>query len=62
MREAGLLGDYVKSHPEVTDVLFTGGDPMIMSAKVFESYVTPLLERGAENIQTIRIGTKVLGY
>ena len=61
-REAGLLGDYIKSHKEVTDVLFTGGDPMIMNAKVFESYITPLLEEGAENLQTIRIGTKVLGY
>jgi L-lysine 2,3-aminomutase len=61
-REAGLLSDYVKAHEEVTDVLFTGGDPMIMKAKVIETYINPLLENGAENLQTIRIGTKALGY
>jgi L-lysine 2,3-aminomutase len=62
MREAGLLADYVKAHPEVTDVLFTGGDPMIMKAKVFENYINPLLDNNADNLQTIRIGSKALGY
>ncbi|HQF42587.1 MAG TPA: lysine 2,3-aminomutase, partial [Ignavibacteriaceae bacterium] len=29
-REAELLVKYVKEHKEISDVLFTGGDPMIM--------------------------------
>ena len=61
-RESADLVNYLKQHPEVTDVLFTGGDPMIMSAKVFSAYVTPLLEADLPNLQTIRIGTKALGY
>jgi KamA family protein len=61
-KEASLLKDYVKANPQVTDILFTGGDPMIMKAKVFASYITPLLESDVPNLQTIRIGTKALGY
>ena len=34
-KEATLLRDYVIEHKQVTDILFTGGDPMIMKAKVF---------------------------
>lgn len=62
MREADLLVEYIKEHPEVTDVLFTGGDPMIMKTKVLASYIEPLLEADLPNLRTIRIGTKALGY
>ena len=62
MKETDLLVQYLKVHREVTDVLFTGGDPMIMKAKVFRSYIEPLLDKELWNVQTIRIGTKSLGY
>lgn len=62
MRETELLVKYIKEHPEVTDVLFTGGDPLIMKAKNLASYIEPLLEADLPNLQTIRIGTKALGY
>lgn len=61
-KEANQLKDYVKQNPQVTDVLFTGGDPMIMKTKVFETYIKPLLEGDIANLQTIRIGTKALSY
>jgi len=61
-KEASLLNEYVRSHKEITDILFTGGDPMIMKAKVFATYIDALLENKPENLQTIRIGTKVLAY
>lgn len=61
-KEAATLYDYVKTNKEVTDILFTGGDPMIMKAKVFESYIEPFLQRRPDNLQSIRIGTKVLSY
>ncbi|MDP2387753.1 MAG: lysine 2,3-aminomutase [Bacteroidota bacterium] len=61
-KEASLLRDYVKQNRHVTDILFTGGDPMIMKAKVFASYIEPLLEENISNLQTIRIGTKALAY
>ncbi len=59
-RETELMVEYLKSHPEITDVLFTGGDPMIMGAKHLEKYVLPILD--VPSIKTIRFGTKVLGY
>ncbi len=61
-KEAMHLRDYVKEHPEVTDILFTGGDPMIMKTKIFASYIEPLLAEDIPNLQTIRIGTKALSY
>jgi L-lysine 2,3-aminomutase len=44
----------------VTSVLFTGGDPMIMSEAVLRRYLEPLLE--VEQLESIRIGTKSLAY
>ena len=62
MKEADLLRRYLMKHTEVTDVLFTGGDPMIMKTKIFDAYIDSLLTDDLPNIQTIRIGTKALGY
>jgi KamA family protein len=53
---------YLRSHTEVTSVLITGGDPMIMGAAVLRRYVEPLLGPGLEHIESIRIGTKSLAY
>ena len=61
-KEADLLVKYLKEHPEVTDVLFTGGDPMIMKSKVLASYIDPLLDADLPNLRNIRIGTKGLAY
>ncbi|GGS73144.1 KamA family radical SAM protein [Planobispora rosea] len=55
----GLIG-YLKEHPEVTSVLLTGGDPMIMGEPVLRRYLEPLLQ--LEQIESIRIGTKSLAY
>lgn len=62
MKETELLIKYLQEHTEVTDLLFTGGDPMIMKHKIFASYIDALLEADIPNLQTIRIGTKSLGY
>ncbi|MFD1939131.1 MULTISPECIES: KamA family radical SAM protein [Nonomuraea] len=51
---------YLGEHPEVTSVLLTGGDPMIMGESVLRRYVEPLLE--VEQLESIRIGTKSLAY
>ncbi len=61
-KDAQVLVDYLEQHPEVTDVLFTGGDPMIMKAKILEVYIRPLLSKKMKHIRSIRIGTKALGY
>ena len=61
-KEAGNLVRYLRRHPEVTDVLFTGGDPMVMRSRVLQSYVDPLLNGGLESLRSIRIGTKAPAY
>ncbi len=61
-KEAELLVKYVKDHKEVTDVLFTGGDPLIMKTKHLETYIRPLLEANIEHLRNIRIGSKALAY
>lgn len=58
--EAENLKRYVMAHPELTDVLITGGDPMVMKARVLERFITPLLD--IPHLQTIRIGTKSLAW
>ncbi len=62
MTETETLVSYIKLHPEITDILFTGGDPLIMSAKRLAMYIEPLLSPELSHLQTIRIGTKALGY
>ena len=54
--------DYLRQHREVTSVLITGGDPMIMGAPVLRRYIEPLLEPGLEHIESVRIGSKALAY
>ena len=60
-RERNFL-DYISSHKEVSDVLITGGDPMIMQAKGLSQYILPFLEKGMEHVKNIRIGSKSLTY
>ncbi len=59
-REAASLAAYVREHPEVQTVLFTGGDPMVMKTTVLQRYLEPLLD--IEHLTTIRIGTKATAY
>ena len=62
MKEADLLKQYLLKNKKVTDLLFTGGDPMTMSAKLLSGYIEPLLLPEFDHIHTIRIGTKSLSY
>lgn len=60
--ETENLVAYLKAHPEVTDLLITGGDPMIMKTSVLRRYVEPLLAPELGHVRHIRIGTKALAY
>ncbi|OBA88875.1 lysine 2,3-aminomutase [Mycobacteriaceae bacterium 1482268.1] len=53
---------YLNAHPEVTDVLLTGGDPLVMRTDLLASYLEPLLEPERDHVDTIRIGTKALSF
>jgi KamA family protein len=53
---------YLRGNPQVTGVLITGGDPMIMSAAVLRRYIEPLLDPSLDHLESIRIGSKSLAY
>ena len=61
-KESAVLRRYLEEHPDVTDVLFTGGDPMIMKSAHLAELIEPLLEPGLEHVTSFRIGTKSLTY
>jgi KamA family protein len=60
--EAGKLHEYLREHQEVSDLLLTGGDPMVMKTKHMAAYIEPLLGPDFEHITSIRIGTKALTF
>jgi KamA family protein len=62
MRQTEHLVAYLREHPEVTDVLITGGDPMIMNAGSFARHINTLLEADLPSLKNIRIGTKTLSF
>jgi L-lysine 2,3-aminomutase len=61
-RETETFHKYLRRHTEVTDVLFTGGDPLVMRAWHLSAYIEPLLGPKYEHIRHIRIGSKALAF
>lgn len=58
--ETDSLVQYLNVNPQVSEVLITGGDPMIMNSRVMESFILPLLE--VKTLKNIRIGSKSLSF
>lgn len=48
---------YIQSHPEIRDVVISGGDPLTMPDKHIEFLLSSL--RAIKHVEIIRIGTKV---
>ena len=61
-KESGELQAYLREHREVTDVLVTGGDPMVMKTRNLRALIEPLLGEEFAHIRTLRIGTKSLTF
>lgn len=61
-RETTDLVAYLRANPGVSDVLITGGDPMIMKTHVLRKYLEPLLSPELAHVRNIRIGTKAPAY
>ncbi len=56
-----MLG-YLRAHQDVSDLLLTGGDPMVMKPQNLAAYLEPLLAPESDHVQTVRIGTKALSF
>ncbi len=61
-REVRKLHDYLAQYKSISDLLITGGDPMVMKSDHLAAYLEPLLNPEFEHVQTIRIGTKSLSF
>jgi len=61
-KEVEVLIEYIKAHPTITDLLFTGGDPLVMSSKLLRAYIEPILKAKIPHLKNIRFGSKVLGF
>ncbi|WP_202081385.1 KamA family radical SAM protein [Caldalkalibacillus salinus] len=49
--------EYIRNTPEISNVLLTGGDPLILSAKKLRMIIEEL--RSMDHVQIIRIGSKL---
>jgi lysine 2,3-aminomutase len=57
-REQIMKGiDYIRSHPEIRDVILSGGDPLLLKDAMLEFILKHL--RKISHLQIIRIGTRV---
>jgi KamA family protein len=62
-KEASSLFDYLAEHTEVSDILMTGGDPMVMKTKSLRQYLEPLLDPNfLPHVKNLRIGTRSLSF
>jgi lysine 2,3-aminomutase len=52
--------DYIGNHPEINNVLISGGDPLMLSTPKLEDIVSAL--RSIDHVKIIRIGSKVPAY
>ncbi|MEX2302366.1 MAG: KamA family radical SAM protein [Bryobacterales bacterium] len=52
--------DYIREHTEISNVLLTGGDPLIMSTSKLEPVIRRLRE--IPHVQIIRIGSKMPAF
>ncbi len=62
-KDIGQIHRYLRQHPEVTDILITGGDAGFLTADRFAEYVEPIIQdHSLLHIRTVRLGTRVLTY
>lgn len=62
-KEANSLFEYLGEHPEVSDILMTGGDPMIMQTRSLKQYLEPLCDPDfLPHVTNVRIGTRSLTF
>jgi lysine 2,3-aminomutase len=55
--QLNAITDYLRAHPEVKDVVISGGDPMTMSTSLLERILAAV--RSVPSVDIIRIGTRV---
>ncbi len=62
MREIEMVLEYIRRNENIHEILFTGGDPMVMSPKTISKYIHKIFEADIKHLDIIRFGTKSLSY
>lgn len=60
LKDLPAAAEYIRNHPEITNVLLTGGDPLMLSTKKLSAILEALLP--IEHVKIIRIGTKMPAF
>ena len=60
LRDIPAAMKYIKEHREISNVLLTGGDPLVLTTSKLERIIRQLRE--IEHVQIIRIGTKIPAF
>lgn len=60
LRDLPAVIHYIREHSEITNVLLTGGDPLVLNASKLENIIRQL--RDIEHVEIIRIGTKMPAF
>jgi lysine 2,3-aminomutase len=60
LRDIPAAMQYIKQHKEITNVLLTGGDPLVLTTSKLENIIRQL--RKINHVQIIRIGTKIPAF
>ena len=60
LRDLPAAMEYIKGHREITNVLLTGGDPLVLKTSKLERIIRLLRE--IEHVRIIRIGTKTPAF
>ena len=60
LRNIPAAAEYISSHTKVTNVLLTGGDPLMLSTHKLRTYTDPLIP--IDHVRIIRIGSKMPAF
>ncbi|NLE74675.1 MAG: KamA family radical SAM protein, partial [Actinobacteria bacterium] len=59
-RDVGPALDYIRNHPQISNVLVTGGDPLLLSTARLRFLLSEL--RAIDHVRIIRIGSKMPAF
>lgn len=62
MKEIELILEYIRQNETINEILFTGGDPMVMTPKIIDEYIDRIIEANIPHLKNIRFGSKSLTF
>jgi L-lysine 2,3-aminomutase len=62
MREIDKVIAYILRNEHINEILFTGGDPMVMDPGTLRKYIEAIIAAKIPHLTNIRFGTKSLSY